>query len=147
MTMKIQNLAVASLVVLLAACAPTAPKSNEPERDIYAALTNNEIQYRDDSEGEAVNTTSPAFVADQIKEVRTLYFRKQLDEAADLAERLVRVDSQQAEGYYWLARIRMDQGDFEQANEMATKGLTVVYDKNLKRELERVKGITQMGAQ
>lgn len=149
MTMKTTVLtSLASICLLLAACAPTGPKKQDSERDIYAALTNNEIQYRSqDNAPEQDNASTSAFAVDQIEKIRNLYFRKKLAEAADEAERLLRIDSQQPEAYYWLARIRMDQGDFSSANELANKGLRVVYDENLKRELERVQGITQMGAQ
>lgn len=140
--------ALVGVCLTLAACAPTGPKQQEPERDIYAALTNDEIQYRNDNDvQEQANASSPEFATDQIEQICNLYFRKKLTEAAEEAERLLRIDSQQPEAYYWLARIRMDQGDFASANELASKGLMVVYDQNLKNELERVQGITQMGAQ
>lgn len=135
------------LAFTLGACAPTQPKQNN--RDIYAALTDDQIQYRnEDGQGQGGNdNASPEFVKDQVAQVRTLYFQRKYDEAVELAERVMRLDNQQAEVYYWLSRIRMDQGDFDQAHELANKGLTVVYDKNLERELRRIQGITQMGSQ
>jgi tetratricopeptide (TPR) repeat protein len=146
MTMK--KIAAFTLVSLfLAACAPTPPKQDEPEVDIYASLNEDEIQYASDEVEVEQSEASPQFIEDQINEARTLFFRKKYAEASDLLERMIRIDSQHAEAYYWLARVRMEQSDFDQAHELASKGLSVVYDPRMKVELERIKGITQMGAQ
>lgn len=134
------------LAFVLSACAPTQPKQQN-NRDIYAALTDDQIQYRGEESQAGNDNASPEFVKDQVAQVRTLYFQRKYEEALELAERVMRLDNQQAEVYYWLSRIRMDQGDFTQAHELANKGLTVVYDKNLERELRRIQGITQMGSQ
>lgn len=147
--MKIQNILILGCVLTLVACAPSKPKNNEPEVDIYAALNDDQIEYASDEAEveEEADSASPQFVEEQITQARTLFFRKKYTEASDLLERMVRLDSQNANAYYWLARVRMEQGDFNQAHELSKKGLTVVSDKRLKAELERVKGITQMGAE
>ncbi len=144
--------------ILLTACAPQPPREEKNE-DIYAALRDDRIEYSDgtveggesdpyatESSGE-ISEASPMFVDNQLKEIRLAYFKRKYAPAAEMAENLIRLDSQLAEAYYWLSRVRLDQSDYYQAHEMATKGLSVVdqNDKALVRELERIQGISQMG--
>ena len=136
-------------LLAVSACAPQAPKE---EQDIYAALRDDNIQYADGSSDSSadvgINEASPAFVDEQLASIRFNFFKRRYAEAADLAENLVRIDPNLAEGYYWLARIRLDQSDYYQAYEMSSKGLTVIEpsDQALLRELERIQGISQMGS-
>ena len=150
---KIITITSLSSLLIITACAPQPPRQDKDE-DIYAALRDdNAIQYADgsveegDQQDTGINEASPAFVDQQLKDIRLNFFKRRYAEAGDLAENLIRLDSQNAEAYYWLSRIRLDQSDFYQAHEMSSKGLSVVdpNDKALIRELERIQGISQMG--
>ncbi len=145
-----------AFAVLITACAPQPPREEKQEVDIYAALNNDEITYADGTteggdpyaaEDSDISEASPMFVEEQLKAIRLAYFKRKYAEAAEMAENLVRLDSQLAEAYYWLSRVRLDQSDYYQAHEMASKGLSVIdpNDKALVRELERIQGISQMG--
>lgn len=135
-----------SLAFFAFACSSTGEQSGtkKDQGDIYDALKNDEIQYRDQAERPA-SDLDQELVQQHITQIRNQYFRKNLSEATVIAERLLRLDSNIPEAYYWLARIRLDQGDYQQAYNMATKGLTVTEDPNLKREMERVQRQAQMG--
>ena len=166
---RIKNSALifAALVLasyILAACASPKQRyatstTQEKEPDIYAALTNNEIQYRDEtaqpdgysnpnssSNGSSGNNGNPEFIAQSLNEVRNNFFRKDYDTALATAERLIRLDPNSAESYYWLARIYMEKAEYQQAHAMAAKGLTVASNANLTRELDRIRRQAQMGA-
>lgn len=154
---QIITTAIIGSTLIFTACAPQAPREQREEVDIYAALNDDRIEYADGTvEGEENNTaaqdgniseTSPTFIKNQLKEIRLAYFKRRYAESAEMAENLIRLDSQLAEAYYWLSRVRLDQSDYYQAHEMASKGLSVVAqdDKSLVRELERIQGISQMG--
>jgi hypothetical protein len=153
---QLTTCAVISASIIFTACAPQPPREDTEEVDIYAALNDDRIEYADGSiEGEensgsqddGLSETSPIFIANQLKEIRLAYFKRRYAEAGEMAENLIRLDSQLAEAYYWLSRVRLDESDFYQAHEMASKGLSVVDqdDKSLMRELERIQGISQMG--
>ncbi|MCK5880399.1 MAG: hypothetical protein KAG18_00910 [Sinobacterium sp.] len=139
--------------LFITACVPQSPKEETQEVDIYAAFNEDRIEYADGTvEGEPeqdseISEASPTFVKDQLKAIRLAYFKRQYVDAGDMAENLIRLDSQLAEAYYWLARVRLDQSDYYQAHEMASKGLSVIdpSDEALVRELERIQGISQMG--
>lgn len=136
-------LLTATMMALLAACAsPPPPGRDDAPVDIYAALKDDRIAYRDGREV----PESDAAVADRIAEVRNLYFEREYVEASALAERLVRVAPYEPENYYWLARIKMALSDYQQAYNMATKGMTVTDDPALKRELKRVQRQAEIGA-
>ena len=134
-----------SLVSLLAACASSTRPDLDEQEDIYSALKNDEIQYHE--EEKVITKHSPEFLVNGVNELRALYFRKKFDEATDLSIRLLKLAPSLTEVYYWKARIAMDQSDFQQAFNMAEKGLSFVEDPHMERELERVKGQAQMGAQ
>lgn len=134
-----------SLAFLAFACSSTGEKAEtKKDTNIYDSLNNDEIQYRDDAQRPS-SDLDQELVQQHITQIRNQYFRKNLAEATVIAERLLRLDSNIPEAYYWLARIRMDQGDFQQAYNMATKGISVTDNANLKRELERVQRQAQMG--
>ena len=140
-----QQVFMAGLLALLTACA-SAPRDEKPRGNIYDALENDNIQYRAAEDEQPVSQTSPEFLNQKIGEVRTLFFRYRYDEATDLAERLIRLDGSLAEAYYWLARIHMNQADYQQAYAMSSKGISVVQDPRMKSELERIQRQAQMGA-
>lgn len=137
-----------SIVLLLTACSSGGgSKSTEKaadQGDIYNALLNDEVQYRDEAERPS-SDLDKELVQQHINQIRSLYFRKNLSEAQVIAERLLRLDANIPEAYYWLARINMDQADYQNAYNMATKGISVTDNPNLKRELERVQRQAQMG--
>lgn len=131
-----------TLSSLLGACASAPPPGREQPVDIYAALKNDRVQYSDGREA----PESDAAIADRIAEVRNLYFDREYVEASAMAERLVRIAPYEAENYYWLARIKMALADYQQAYNMASKGMTVTNDPGLKRELKRVQRQAEIGA-
>lgn len=134
-----------SIIALLAGCTSTSgSQSQEEEVDIYASLKDDQVQYRD-GRGQSADVSDQQLVKQQVTEIRTLYFRRDYTAAQEKAERLLRLEPNSGEGYYWLARIHMDQADYSQAYNMATKGLAVTDNPNLIRELERVQSQAQMG--
>lgn len=148
--------AVISTTLFITACAPQPPRDDTPDVDIYAALNDDRIEYSDGTveggedsyaEDSEISEASPTFIKNQLKEIRLAYFKRKYNEAGEMAENLIRLDSQLAEAYYWLARVNLDQSDYFQAHEMASKGLSVIdqSDTALVRELERIQGISQMG--
>lgn len=139
-----QRLFLVLLISVLIGCGSSEPKPEVPVTDIYDALVNDEINYK--SEDEDVSAVTPEYLDSQLRQIRSKFFRQQYDDAADLSERLLRIDGNISEAYYWLARIRIEQADYQQAYEMATKGLTISPSRNMKRELERVQRSAQVGA-
>lgn len=136
-----------SLIALLSGCSSTSSSSSQSEgadEDIYASLKDDKVQYRD-GRGQNAQVSDQKLVSQQVTEIRTLYFRREYTAALEKAERLLRLEPNSGEAYYWLARIYMDQADYSQAYNMATKGLSVTGNPNLKRELERVQSQAQMG--
>lgn len=144
-TTTIKKLFFLTSISLLVACNSTTQEQQQ-STDIYAALRNDQIQYRSDDEGQEVSQTSPEFIDQKVREIRNLFHRRDYDSCVDAAERLLRIDGNIAEAYYWLARVRIEQGDFQQAYDIAGRGLSTAPAKNMKRELERIKGIAQLGA-
>lgn len=130
------------LLIFVTGCARPTQQQQQPPVDIYAALKNDSVQYRD---GRQVPENDAA-IADRVTEVRNLYFEREYVEASALSERLVRVAPYEAENYYWLARIKLALADYQQAYNMATKGMTVTDDQALKRELKRVQRQAEIGA-
>lgn len=130
------------LIIFVAACAKQTRQAQQEPVDIYAALKNDRVQYRDGREAPETD----AAVADRVAEVRNLYFDREYVEASALAERLVRVAPYEAENYYWLARIKLALADYQQAYNMATKGMSVTDDPALKREMKRVQRQAEVGA-
>lgn len=135
-------LMAAAITTGCASSSGTQGNTSSQPQDIYAALNDGDIQYRDDS---GPQTSNRELVQQQVSEIRSLYFRRDFTTAAEKAERLLRVNGDTAEAYYWLARIHMDQADYAQAYNMASKGVAVTDDPNMKRELERVQSQAQMG--
>ena len=131
------------LILFVTACArPTRDDQADQEVDIYAALKNDSIEYRDGREV----PENDAAIADRIVEVRNLYFEHEYEEASALSERLVRIAPYEAEKYYWLARSKLALSDYQQAYNMATKGMTVTDNPALKREMKRVQRQAEIGA-
>lgn len=134
------------LLLFLAACSSTGTQTSKKDEpvDIYSALTDDEVQYRDEQQRPA-SDLDQALVQEHITKIRNLYFRKSYKEAQAMAERLLRLDANLPEAYYWLARVHMEQADYQHAYDMASKGLSVADNPNLKRELERIQRQAQMG--
>ena len=145
---QLKTLFIISILIILTACGSPSRReqvrTQEAQQDIYAALKNDNIEYHE--EEQIITKQSPEFLTNGINELRSLYFRKKYDEATDLSIRLLKLEPSLTEVYYWKARIAMDHSDFQQAYNMASKGLSYVEDIHMKRELERVQGQAQMGA-
>lgn len=144
---SIKHIFVIALTLVVTACvSSTSSQDNSEPVDIYGALRNDNIQYRTEGDQE-VSQTSPEFIDGKLREIRNAFFRKDYETAGDTAERLLRIDGNVAEAYYWLSRIRMEQADFQQAYDFASRGLSVSPERNMQRELERIQRAAQMGAQ
>ena len=133
-----------SVLFFIAACSSTGTEKDSESVDIYSALVDDEVQYRDDKQRPA-SDLDQELVQEHLTKIRNLYFRKNYKEAQELAERLLRLDANLPEAYYWLARIHMEQADYQGAYDMASKGLSVADNANLMRELERIQRQAQMG--
>lgn len=144
---SIKRISALTLLAAIAACSstsgPEAAKKEEPV-DIYEQLKNDKVQYATEETKEVKG--SPEYVLKNLGEVRAAYFRKEYDSAKKICRRILSVAPSAAEAYYWLARIFVDEGDFQQAYTMASKGLSAAKEPNMKRELENIKKMTQMGA-
>ncbi len=141
MIANIRYIACFILFLFITACGTQAPKKETG--NIYDSITNDEILYHGQEKSAA--ELDQELIQQHLVQIRNLYFRKNYDEAQVLAERLVRLDANLPEAYYWIARVYIQQGDFQQAYNMATKGISVADNSNLKRELERVQRQAQMG--
>lgn len=142
---RLRIIGIVSLVSVLAACgASTDRRDVKPQKDIYGSLKSDQIEFHEETK--VITKNSPEYLIQGINDLRALYYRKKYAEATDMGLRLIKLAPSLAEAYYWLARIAMDQADFQQAFNMASKGLSVVQDPNMKRELELVKTQAQMGA-
>ena len=141
-------LTVISLAVL-AGCAKQSSRPQEPEEDIYAALRDDgqvgQRQRQAESSANSNGQMSEAAVDDRIEEVRNLYFDQAYDDAEALSERLIRVAPYAAENYYWLARIKLAQGESQEAYDIATKGMDLAQQSGLKRELKRIQRQAEVG--
>ncbi len=141
------TLAALVMAVTLSGCL-SSPSKKESNEDIYAALRNDDIQYRDERQSAMVNDNSPEFVREKVDEVRRLYFQREFAKASEMAESLIRLAPQNPEAYYWLARVRLEVGDYQQAYNMASKGVSLAQkNSSLKAELERLQRQAQLGAQ
>ena len=116
----------------------------EQQADIYDQLRNDNVQYATEERG--VVKGSPEYVINNLAEVRVAYFAKNYDKAKKLSKRILSLVPSTPEAYYWLARIYYDEGDFGNAYNMSTRGLTFAKEANMKAELERLQMVTQMGA-
>lgn len=127
-----------ALSTLLISCA--TQKQVQPKKDIYASITNNQIEYRDDEKSSSMlMKNNTAFVDEQLKQVRGLFFQGKHEQAAQLAERIVRQAPYSADAYYWLARIRLQLGQYEQAQQIAQKGISVAAsESNITQALYRL---------
>ncbi|CAA0114343.1 Uncharacterised protein [BD1-7 clade bacterium] len=135
------------LAVTLSGCLSSPSKKEDADEDIYAALRDDDIEYRDERQVALVNDTSPEFVREKIDEIRSLFFQKDYAKASEMAEGLVRQAPQNPEVYYWLSRVRLEVGDYQQAYEMASKGVSLSgKGSSLKAELERLQRQAQLGA-
>lgn len=141
---QIKTVTLISLLSLLAACESTDRREVKQEKDIYTSLKQDEVEYH--QEEKVISKGSPEYLVQGMNDLRALYYRKKYAEASDMGLRLIKLAPSLAEAYYWLARIAIDQADFQQAYAMAAKGLLVVEDKSMQRELEQVQVQAQMGA-
>ncbi len=147
---KISLTTLILLFTILTGCAKQSSRPQEPEEDIYAALRNDgdisQRQRRGDDEANRNGQMSEAAVNDRIEEVRNLYFDQAYDDAKALSERILRVAPSAAENYYWLARIKLAQGESQQAYDIATKGMELAQQSGLKREMKRIQRQAEVGA-
>lgn len=127
---------------LLTGCVTQQPVEKKPEpthEDIYAPIKHNVIEYRDKKEEKVISTATTDYLDTQIKQVRQLFFNEKYDQASQLAERLVRQEPNNPNTYYWLARIRLEMSDYNQAYQMTEKGLSVSQkDSAIRKSLERL---------
>lgn len=138
-----RHLIPVALFSLLSGCVSNTGREEEKPVDIYDQLKNNNVQYVTE---EQVPESGPEYVRLNMVEARAAYFRKDFVNVTKYCNRTLTVAPATAEAYYWLARIAVDQNDFQQAYTMASKGLTVVKDPNMKAELQRIQTMTQMGS-
>jgi tetratricopeptide (TPR) repeat protein len=134
-------------IAILAACSSTSGPESAVQKepvDIYEQLKSDNVQYATAEVNEVKG--SPEYVLKNLAEVRAAYFGKKLDSAKKICKRILSVAPSTAEAYYWLARIAVDEVDYQQAYDMASKGLTYAREPSMKRELESLKKMTQMGA-
>lgn len=135
------------LSAITAACGTTsAPDSakNEKPADIYDQLKNNNVQFA--TEAKEAESGSPEYIMQNLAEARQAYFRKEYNDVQKNCKRVLSVSPSSAEAYYWLARVAVDQGDYQQAYDMSSKGVISAKEPGMKRELENIKKMTQMGA-
>lgn len=143
---KIQNIVVLALVSVVVGCVSSSPDRYEEETvDIYEQLKTGNVEYATEETADVKG--SPEYVLKNIQEVRASYFRKETDKAKKLCKRIISVAPSTAEAYYWLARIAVDEGDFQQAYDLSSRALTLAKDANMKTELERIQTMSQMSAQ
>ena len=142
---QFKKIIILSLIFSVFACESTNRRDVKEEVDIYAALKNDDIEYH--QEERVITKHSPEYLVNGINELRALFFRREFESLTDLGIRLIKLSPSLTEAYYWMARVEMEKSEFQRAYDMAEKGLSVVEDPNMKRELERVKGQAQMGAQ
>lgn len=126
----------------LAACSST-PSQPSGTADIYESINDDVIHYNEEQSAEQ---QQQSFIKSLIDDIRSLYFRQHYDDAEAQAERLVRLSSDNPEAYYWLTRIKLALGDYQQAYSMASQGLNYARQIGLKRELEHLQRQAQMGA-
>ncbi len=142
-----KRLALLAFITLFTACSSTSgPESSASKKpvDIYDALKNNNVQYATEETKEVKG--SPEYVRTNMAEARASYFRREIDKAKKICKRILSVAPSATEAYYWLARIAVDEGDFQKAYDLASKGLLTAKEPNMKTELENIKKMTQMGA-
>lgn len=126
----------------LAACSST-PSSGSADVNIYESLTDDVIDYNNEPSSEQKNQQ---FVNDLITDIRNSFFRQNYEDAEAQAERLIRIGNDNPEGYYWLTRIKLALGDYQQAYNIASQGLNYADQVGMKRELEHLQRQAQMGA-
>jgi tetratricopeptide (TPR) repeat protein len=134
--------------IFLASCVVQPPKKEEKPVDIYESIRNDVIQYRHEPDQQrAIVQAGSDYINNQINQVRELFFQKDYEQASQLAERLVRQAPNNPDAYYWLARIRLEVADYDQASQMALKGLSVSQKgSNVRKELQRVQQQAMIGA-
>lgn len=151
---QIKLLIPITLFAMLAGCVSSGSKSGggssggasaktEPV-DIYAQLKNDSVQYNNDSQ--VHEDSSPKVIAENMKEARAAFFRRNFEEAKKYCNRTLKAVPASAEAYYWLARVAVEENDFNTAYTMATKGQLLAKETAMKEELGRIKTMTQMGA-
>ncbi|OED50975.1 hypothetical protein ACH42_00450 [Endozoicomonas sp. (ex Bugula neritina AB1)] len=134
------------MTITLSGCL-SSPSQKTSDEDIYSALRNDDVEYRDERQSAQENDHSKEFIREQVAQVRRLFFQKDYAQASEQAESLVRLAPQSAEAYYWLARVRLEVGDYQQAYTMASKGVSIApKHSSLKTELERLQRQAQLGA-
>ena len=142
----LQCIAVFFLASQLTGCS-SGPEPREEKKepvDIYAQLKNDQVQFA--TEETTIEKGSPEYVLNNMKEARAAYFQKKFDHAKKLCKRVLSLVPSTAEAYYWLARMAVDEGDFQQAYTMSSKGIGYAKEPNMKTELQRIQTMTQMGA-
>jgi Flp pilus assembly protein TadD len=135
-------------IVAVSACSstPSSTKSGAAKQpvDIYAQLKNDKAEF---ATGEVKEVEgSPQYVEENLVEARTEYLHRKFDNVKKICTRILRVAPSATEAYYWLARVAIDEGDYQQGYDMASKGLLVAKEPNMKRELQDMKKMTEMGA-
>lgn len=126
----------------LTACS-SASSSKPANVSIYESLTDDVIDYNNEPSSEQKNQQ---FVNDLITDIRNSFFRQNYEDAEAQAERLIRIGNDNPEGYYWLTRIKLALGDYQQAYNVASQGLNYASQIGMKRELEHLQRQAQMGA-
>lgn len=137
-------IAVLSGFLYLAACSSTPSSSPSAEKNIYDSVTKDDVSYAGEEKSE--EEKHQEFINNLVEEVRTLFLRRNYEEAEIQAERLIRVGTNNPEGYYWLTRVKLAVGDYQQAYNAASQGLNYATKTGLKRELEHLQRQAQMGA-
>lgn len=142
---QVRWVAVSSVVMMLSACSSgPSSNSNEPAEDIYAQLKTNTVQYANQEVNDEAG--SPAYVLKNITNIRAAYFQRKFDTVKNLCGRVIHAAPDTTEAYYWLARVAIDENDYDQAYNMSTKALTLAKEPSMKAELKRMQVRTQMGA-
>lgn len=137
----ISTLIMACGFFYLAGCASN--QSSSESADVYASLKNDEIAYRQEPNAAEEEQT---FIKELTAEVRNLYLHQDYEEAEAQAERLLRINSNAAEPYYWLARIKLALHNYQQAYNLTSQGLNYSTNTGMTRELEHLQRQAQMGA-
>ncbi len=144
------SLVFISIFALLAGCATQQQQEKKPV-DIYAAITKDQVQYRNDETTQASRQIVQAgsdYVNSQLEQVRMLLFSQNYEQASQLAERLIRQAPNDPNTYYWLARIRMEMNDYQQAQQMAQKGLSVSQQgSTVRKALRRIEQQADIASQ
>lgn len=136
-------IAVLAGFIYLAGCSSTPSSSPSPSGNIYDSVTKDDVGFV--AEEKSDDEKHQEFVKNLVDDVRNLYLRRNYEEAEIQAERLIRLGNNNPEGYYWLTRVKLAVGDYQQAYNAASQGLNYANRTGLKRELEHLQRQAQMG--